>query len=63
MAKEMGILRPIEGNTFHRDLTLSNHELDSFQLGMDADSFLNHVGLNQEEVAVIRENFRLFRKK
>ncbi|PLT32928.1 hypothetical protein [Bacillus sp. V5-8f] len=63
MPREDGVLRPIEGNTFHRDFMLNNHELDSFQLGMDADSFLNHVGMTQEQLAVNRENFRVFIKE
>ncbi|WP_409305779.1 hypothetical protein [Peribacillus sp. SCS-155] len=57
MSDGNGVLRPIEGTTFHRHLTLSNDELDRFQMGMDANSFLNHVGLSHEQVAVNRENF------
>jgi hypothetical protein len=57
MADANGVLRPIEGATFRRELTLSNHELDSFQIGMDASSFLNHVGLAHDVLAINRENF------
>ncbi|PLR98405.1 hypothetical protein [Bacillus sp. T33-2] len=57
MADANGVLRPIEGTTFHRELTLSNEELDRFQMGMDANSFLNVVGLNHDLLAINRENF------
>ncbi|PLR80295.1 hypothetical protein CVD25_14820 [Bacillus canaveralius] len=57
MPGENGVLRPIEGRSFERDLTLNNEELDRFQMGMDAHEFLNHVGLAHDLVAVNRENF------
>ncbi|RFU67579.1 hypothetical protein D0469_14305 [Peribacillus saganii] len=57
MADANGVLRPIEGTIFHRELTLSNEELDKFQMGTDANSFLNRAGLSRDAFAVNRENF------
>ncbi|PLS15850.1 hypothetical protein CVD28_20320 [Bacillus sp. M6-12] len=56
MANVNGVLRPIEGTEFQRELTLSNDELDRFQLGTDANSFLNRAGLSRDTFAINREN-------